>query len=315
MPATGNSGGVTEFGVLSPGLVAQRKAITAKAEEIAKATTVAEQQRLLKEASAQLALYEQDPLVLIDPEAARLAQQARTLFESASFQEGLDAASLEAGIKAGTEAISRLTGGGSAKDFFQQEEIADALSGNRPVDGSVIPSGPDLQLRVETFLVNLYSALDTDHQQFEKAIRGELLPQGNINPDQVRFEGEFAPTPQAPFSPPFNAPNRALGGDPAAIAQTAKSSIGDLKKTWSAFGDKLNANTQRTKLEGEIRKDVAKISRLEAQKADAQNFLSGNAHGPFPGDPQKQIDDLNKEISRLQQDVAKKQNEAARLPT
>lgn len=311
-----SQGGTTsEFGLLSPELVAKRKAILEKSTEIAEAKTIEEKKRLLKEAADQLALYESDPIVMTDPEALATAQKARALFESASFQEGIDVGSIEAGTQAGLAAIEQLTGGTSAGDLFQQEEVAAALAEGLPVKGASVPSGKDLQLRVEQFLVNLYAALDPDHQQFEKALRGELLPQGTLNPEQIRFPDQFAPDQKAPFAPPFNAPNRALGGDPEALALAAKSNLGDIQKTWSDFGNKLSSNTQKAKLEQEIKNDQAKLERLQARKAELENFLSGpNQQPKFAGDPQQQLDDINKQISQVEQSIAKKQTKANQLP-
>lgn len=186
--------------------------------------------------------------------------------------------------------------------------------GTRPVDGFVTPSGEQLALTVESFLVNLYSVLDGDHQEWEKALRGELISQGNVNPNDVRFGQGFTPSGPTPaYAPPFNAPNRALGGDPAAIAASAKSNIGDIQKVWSDFGDNLNSNTKRTKLEKEIGVEQKRLERLEAEQQDLEDFLSNEGNRRvqpvWEGDPEQQLADVNKQISATQQRIARKQNE------
>ena len=198
-------------------------------------------------------------------------------------------------------------------EIQNSKDIASS-DGSLPIAGYVVPSGETLALTVESFLVNLYSALDPDHQQFEKALRGELLSQGTLNPEKIRFPDQFAPEQKAPFAPPFNAPNRALGGDPEALALAAKSNLGDIQKTWSDFGNKLSSNTQKAKLEQEIKNGQSKLDRLQAQKAELENFLSGpNQQPKFAGDPQKQLDAINKQIAQVEQDIAKKQTKANQL--
>lgn len=197
------------------------------------------------------------------------------------------------------------------------EEALTTADGNRPLASySVFPTGETIT-RVEGFLINLYQALDTDHQQFEKGLRGELLPQPALNPDDVRFGQGFSPTTQAPFSPPFNAPNRAAGGDPAALAIAGSSALGDLKKTWGDFGNKLAANTQRAALEQSIRNDQADLKITQTERDRLQAFIDAgpNAGKILPGNIPQQIADLDKKISRLQQDIGRKQQQANTLPT
>jgi hypothetical protein len=349
LPTGGNSGSATEFGTLSTDLVNKRKTVRESFGELLDAKTDEEITRVILKTEEAFAVLEADPLTQIDYRRSRQVAHKRDVWrriranldQTLGGQKGeLTAAQQKVVAEIRAQAIAKAFDEASqaladeegfdlsgalendplqeqAKVSHQEEEIAAALAEGRPVVGSAVPSGEDLQLRVETYLVNLYSALDTDHQQFEKALRGELLPQGNLNPDDVRFPQNAPPTTPAPFAPPFNAPNRALGGDPEALALSAKSNLGDIQKTWSNFGSKLSANTQRTKLEAEIRKDQSKLSRLEAQKEQVENFLSnsGNVRPKFEGDPTQQLADLNKEIARLEQDVQRKQNEAAQLPT
>lgn len=194
-----------------------------------------------------------------------------------------------------------------------EEEIAAAISAGRPV-GTSKPSAITLQLRVETYLANLYQALDDTHQEYEKALRGELVPGPALNPNDVRFGQGFPGQPElGAFQPPFNAPNRARGGDPIALANSAKSSIGDIQKTWSEFGDKLKDNAQKTKLEAEIQKDTRAIERLKARQEVLERVTKANEPGQtkkairVPGDAEKELADNAKEIARLEQQVAKNQ--------
>jgi hypothetical protein len=184
--------------------------------------------------------------------------------------------------------------------------------------------------------MTLYSALDTPHQQFEKTIRGELLPRGpspadwegppaGVNLNDPLFPGvaeDGSPLPPrnlgAPqrggFTPPFDAPSRALGGDPEAIALAGSSAKHNIQKTWSDFGDKLNGNTQRTQLETQIRNDQKRVDQLNQTKKELEAVLASPGSLAI-GNPQTRLDQVNKEISRLEQEIDKKQLQASQIPT
>lgn len=197
------------------------------------------------------------------------------------------------------------------------EEALISGDGKRPLTNFSPATTGAMMTQIETFLVNLYSALDTDHQHFEKGLRGELLPQSPLNPDDVRFGDGFAPTTQQPFSPPFNAPNRAMGGDPTALAISASSAVGDLKKTWGDFGNKLAANTQRAALEQGIRNDQMNLRTAQTERDRLQAFVDAgpNSGRILPGNVPQQIIDLDRKITGLQQDILRKQQQAATIPT
>jgi hypothetical protein len=268
--------------------------------------------------------FRNDPLNKLDPGSDAKIQQALAALSNSDSDlfQTINQASTAAGVRVGIAAMTELSGGQSAADLFAQEEIASAAAANRPVNGAVIPSGDDLRSRIETYLVNLYSALDGGHQQYEQTIRGELLPAGNLNVDAIRFgQGTFDDTSGNPgaaerggFTPPFDAPTRALGGDPSAIAITASSAMGDIRKTWTNFGDKLNSNTKRTQLETQARLDQKRVNTLSVAKKELEGVLASPGSKTV-GDPQKQLDQVNKEISRLEQQIASNQAQASQIPT
>jgi len=193
-----------------------------------------------------------------------------------------------------------------------------------------------LNNRIETYLMNLYSALDTPHQLYEKTIRGEFTPPGpssadwdlppagvNLNDPLIPSRAEDgSPLPPrnlgAPqrggFTPPFNAPSRALGGDPEAIALSGSSALGNLNKAWSNFGDKLNGNTKRTQLETQVRQDQQRVDQLNQTKKELEGVLASPGSVAI-GNPQTRLDQVNKEISRLEQEIDKKQLQASQIPT
>jgi hypothetical protein len=337
LPGSASSGGVTtSFGVLSPELVQKRKEVVQAYEDILSAQTKEEITKRVAAAEEKVSLLEADPLVQLDPEQSAAVARKRAFLEKVrkmltgeiSEEElsqitkeqakiALEISTSAMWIANGTalDGIQELVGPEGFNGLLQQEELAAALTEGSPVS-TLFPSKESLQLRVESFLVSLYSALDDPHQELEKALRGELTGASLLNPDDVRFGLGSPGQPQfGNFKPPFNAPNRALGGDPEALALSAKSSLGNIQKTWSDFGDKLNSNTQKAKLEQEVKNGQAKLDRLQGQKAELENFLSGpnNQQPKFAGDPQQQLNDINKQIAQVEQDIAKKQNKASQL--
>jgi hypothetical protein len=164
-------------------------------------------------------------------------------------------------------------------------------------------SGTELIGKVDLFLVNLYSALDTPHQQFEHAIRGDLLPgqaqdTSDLNGPQVNPPSEFAP--------PFSAANRFRLGDPTAAVGAVQTNVANITKSWSDFGKNLKANTEKASLSKQISQDQASITRLTAtrQQLVQQQQSSAVVIGV---NLQKSIASIDKEIARLTQDIANNQ--------
>jgi hypothetical protein len=128
--------------------------------------------------------------------------------------------------------------------------------------------------RVETFLIDLYTALDTGHQQYEKALRGELLPSANRDVQGIRFGQETDP---GGFEPPFSVPGRALGGDPAAIAAAGAAAADELATVWSEFSDTLNANVEQTRLQAEIERLTKKVADLSKECEELEEAKKGGS--------------------------------------
>lgn len=116
---------------------------------------------------------------------------------------------------------------------------------------------------VNRFLFDLYSALDTPHQRLEQALRGTFVDAREAGSTTVTG----APT-QSPLAPPFSPANRTAIGDPAALALQGSSAVDNLAQTWSDFGDKLRANTERARLQGEINRAQAELNALIRSGAD-----------------------------------------------
>lgn len=184
--------------------------------------------------------------------------------------------------------------------------------------------------KVDKFLVDLYSKLDTPHQQFEQAIRGDLLPRSlnsAVGQDPLesqdaflsglKLDALFSPTQVQPvdgqsepseLAPPFSAPNRFNLGDVKAAVGAVESNARDLSKSWEDFSKNLKKDTTKTKLSLELANDKAQIARLTAQVDYLESQQA--SHTVVIGVNLKdEIDSRNEQIAKLQQDVLRKQTQ------
>lgn len=139
--------------------------------------------------------------------------------------------------------------------------------GGKPISArAYAPSQGEVITKVENFLINLYEALDTPHQKFEKELRGNFLP--GRSREQI-LSGEPLPGSQfGEFSPPFSAPNRALGGDPRALAIQGESSLDGMAQAWQDFGADLQRKPEQARLQGEINRLDQKIRDLNQEERE-----------------------------------------------
>jgi len=169
------------------------------------------------------------------------------------------------------------------------EEYQTALDEGLPVSDAAFPKTSQAMMsKVDNFLFSLYGALDTDHQDYEGALRGRHLPrgtEGDVNPENIRFG-----TPTSTYSsldPPYSAPSRYAAGDPEAALKQYSSARQDIKQQWDDFGDELQANAKKARLDQEITNLKRDIAMLEKALAIAEAALaSGNGS-------QAEVDRLN----------------------
>lgn len=154
------------------------------------------------------------------------------------------------------------------------EDILASILSDRGFDNSVAErttlNRNQTITKVETFLANLYEALDGPHQAYEDELRGKLAPKGQSRADAIS-SNERKPT-FSPFSPPFSAPNRAMGGDPAALALQGSSALSDLPQSWKTFGDNLRQSPQRAILNAKIDEARDELLRLTAEEKKLQDI-------------------------------------------
>lgn len=188
--------------------------------------------------------------------------------------------------------------------------IAEAVEGDsdnpngRPIGTEAALSGDAMRTRVETFLTNLYRALDSSHQELEKELRGEYLVVPNErDPDQVRFgqQGDYEN-----IVPPYGEVGREIGGDPNALAQSADSALHDLDQQLDQFGEDLVNNAERPYWQDQVSQLSARLRELEQQY---NLFLQLLASGL---DVQTQLDELQREIDQVSQDLAYAEMQASR---
>jgi hypothetical protein len=128
----------------------------------------------------------------------------------------------------------------------------------RNTENPLVKKDSDIISKVDKFLTDLYISLDTPHQEFEKAIRGDLLP---MSPRVVATSAEEITRPSE-FAPPFSAPNRFALGDPEATDGAIETNANNITQAWSDFGKKLRSNTAKASLTKQISQDQASIARL-----------------------------------------------------
>ena len=190
-----------------------------------------------------------------------------------------------------------------------QGQITDAQSQHSGAGGTPSPQQSELIGRVETFLTNLYKALDKDHQQFESAIRGDLLPGGLLSPNPNQNSNTAQPSE---FAPPFSAPGRFAVGDPNATALQGQSNVNNLTNTWNQFGTNLKNAALRGQLTQQIATDQASLQRLNGQLAQLQQQASAGS-SVIPS-PQSQIASLQQQVTQLTQKIQNEQTQLAQLP-
>jgi hypothetical protein len=117
--------------------------------------------------------------------------------------------------------------------------------------------------RVEQFLADLYESLDGVHQEYEDTIRGKLIK--GPSREALISSNEVTVSP-SPFSPPFSAPNRAQGGDPAALALQGSTAVHDISQSWKTFGDNLRVQPKRAELAREIDTAQKKLQSLDGEE-------------------------------------------------
>jgi hypothetical protein len=169
------------------------------------------------------------------------------------------------------------------------------LNGGDPVSPTMaVPSPEKVASIVDTFLFNLYQALDEPHQQYEKQLRGDIITEQNgPDPDFTQ------PQPPNDFAPPFSTPNRAALGDLAAIEKEFSTAADDLTSSWKSFGDDLRKSAERARLHGEIQSALADLIGLEKEKTKLeQQIASGSA---VSGDLESDLNAVNEQIDKLRQ--------------
>jgi len=191
------------------------------------------------------------------------------------------------------------------------EATTEAVNSNTPISSAAV-SGADreaLITKIDRFLFNLYSALDSTHTEYETAIRGDNLPTGRVE-DTEAWMFEKPVQEYGNLEPPFSAPNRDALGDPEATMAQFDQARSDIKNQWNSFGEKLKSSAKKAQLQQEIANLQKELS-LKAQSR--AQLIAKIESGGGSGDLQKQLDDLDAAIAKQQQELAQKQQELAVL--
>lgn len=169
-------------------------------------------------------------------------------------------------------------------------ELLEALQEGTPVAGDALAMTREgLTDKVEGFLTTLYTALDTPHQEYEQAIRGEIITRQN--PTEVPVDVmRFGLQDDSSFEPPFGQMGRARGGDPAAFAREGSTAIKDIEKSWDEFGKNMSNWDEIADLKIKIQEKRLEIANLKAVEVPL-------------GGGQEEIDRLEQEIADLEKKI------------
>lgn len=166
--------------------------------------------------------------------------------------------------------------------------------------------GSEVAAKVETYLYNLYAAMDDLHQAHENNLRGD--PEGD-EPSTRQLPDLFTPqdSTDGGFEPPFSALNRAALGDPKAAAIQGKSSREDMTNQIRNFGDDLRKATKAKSLGQQVSNLKAQLDRLRRRLSQVESegpTTIGNTDDPNV---------LREQITKTEQDLAQKEGELALL--
>lgn len=311
--------------------------IDAAIAELSKQATDLEQQQLNAESGAAVEAKVKAVSATIEAAKAQIEQiEEAALHAQPSEQQGFDERLAEAtGIlrsaeqelqnlkKARTpEALQAMVNDAAERLRTLQKQRAgvqadvDAVRLQRT--GSIFTmTSSEVVSRVESFLGKLYETLDGAHQQFEKAIRGDLMTATNSTFKDIHQEGvsvakQRAGNPNGPdlapvseFAPPFSAPERFRLGDPNAAIGSVQSNAKEISSAWSGFSQSLQTDSKNRALSTEVSQDRASIARLTS----ARDLLikQRDSSTVVVGDVQKQIDSMTTQISKLEQKLANNQ--------
>ena len=115
------------------------------------------------------------------------------------------------------------------------------------------------------------------------------------------------------MEPPFSTPARALGGNPEALARSAASAVGDLKKSWTEFGEKLQSTGKKAALNGEIVRSERTIATLQAEQTRLEEQIANNEQGVIDitltpeGGTSSRLEEVNKQLGEERQTLSKNQ--------
>lgn len=209
-------------------------------------------------------------------------------------------------------AIKTVNPANPATDIFNQTHLLGATGSSLINAKPLVVKPSDLKFdkirdRVNKYLKDLYDALDGPHQQYEKALRGELT---DFSQSEPAAKGNLLPTMDqqfGDFNPPFSSLNRDALGDPAAAGQAGSSAMTSLKTKFQQFGTDLQAKTKALALNKQLLD-------LSQQAAELRKQLSPPNANPFaPSTPPPNAAALNQQLDSIQQQISNVQTQIALL--
>jgi hypothetical protein len=235
-----------------------------------------------------------------DADCACLIGRADLAFMNSGYNvKTLNTATHDSSSLSGANLFAAGTGS-YASDSFKHQPLP-------MVEPNFLPGTRETTLgKIDTFLFNLYSALDGPHQAYEASLRGDKLSI-DVNSARDIRDGTIT-NPTSDLAPPFGPAGRAALGDPRAIAAQANSASADITSKWNAFGSDLKKNAERTQLTKKISTETSDLNRAILQRNQLMKSHNTGAEDAIAkGLGGKSYDEalkaLNQKIADLQNDI------------
>lgn len=117
----------------------------------------------------------------------------------------------------------------------------------------------EVQTKIDSFLYNLYSALDAPHQAYEEVLRGQLVS------DQLVITGQTTTANPNGLAPPFSGLSRQAVGDPRAVAQDYQSSGNRIDQVLGEFAEDTKRGARLADIQTQIATTQLQRDLLERQ--------------------------------------------------
>ncbi len=181
-------------------------------------------------------------------------------------------------------------------DLQNELDMSQSNSSLAATEGTVpAPPAGTVAALAETFLTNLYNALDGPHQQLEHTLRGDYLPGGILNNSLIAAPQTVANN--------VNVASSAL----STFGQNIGSATNDIPQALQNLQNQLTSSAQTSMLTAQISQQQTQLSSIQSQISALQSQISSSGSSvTTPGGQtlQQQMQALERQAAMLQQSIA-----------